>query len=57
MPGDDGVQASEVGLFDGEDVDVGDEAPDDEELTGEELAGIKASQDDPETPPADAEAS
>jgi hypothetical protein len=57
MPGDDAAKASEVGLFDGEDVDVGEEAPDDEELTGEELAGIRASQNDPDTPPANAEVS
>jgi hypothetical protein len=49
-------QASEVDLFD-EDVDVGEEAPEGEDFTEEELEGIRASQADPETPAADAEVS
>ncbi len=44
-----------IELFDGEDVDVGEEPPDGDDLTEEELAGIKASQDDPSSPPLDAE--
>ena len=56
-PGDD----QEFELFDGEDVDGGQaevEAPDDDDLTDDELAAIKASQDDPGTPgPDTAEAS
>jgi len=42
-----------LSLFDGEDVDVGDEAPEDDDQQADELAGIRASQDDPDTPPAD----
>lgn len=54
MPGDD---PSEIGLFDNEDVDVGEEAPGDDDFTDEELAGIAASQADPDTPDPDAEVS
>lgn len=58
MPENDPGPAEAVSLFDGEDVDVGDEAPDGEDQPADELAAIKASQDDPDTPPADtAEAS
>jgi hypothetical protein len=42
-------------LFDGDDVDVGDDPPDDPELSDEEVAAIRASQTDPQTPPLDAE--
>jgi hypothetical protein len=54
MPGDD---PSEIALFDDEDVDVGEEAPDDDDFTDEELAGVAASQADPDTPDPDAEVS
>ncbi len=58
MADNDPGPADAVSLFDGEDVDVGDEAPDDRGQATEELAAIRASQDDPDTPPADsAEAS
>ena len=46
---------AQVSLFDGEDVDTGEEAPAHEDFTTEELAGIRASQQDGDTPPADAE--
>jgi hypothetical protein len=36
--------------FDDEDVDLGEEAPSDEELTADELEAIAESQDDPGTP-------
>ena len=49
--------AAHVDLFDDEDVDVGEEAPDDDNLTTDELAAIRASQADPTTPPPDAEVS
>jgi hypothetical protein len=42
-------------LFDGDDVDVGDDPPDDPELSDAEVAAIRASQADPATPPLDAE--
>jgi hypothetical protein len=44
-------------LFDGEDVDVGDDPPDDPELSDAEVAAIRASQADPATAPPDAEGS
>jgi hypothetical protein len=53
MPDNDSLPAGAVSLFDGEDVDVGQEAPDDEDQAAEELAGIESSQEDPNTPPAD----
>jgi hypothetical protein len=56
MSNDDVGQASEVDLFD-EDVDVGEEAPEGEDFTDEELKGIRESQADPATPAADAEVS
>jgi hypothetical protein len=43
----------DVDLFDDDDVDEGESAPDDEDFTEEELAAIKASQADPNTAPAD----
>ena len=49
--------AAHVDLFDDEDVDVGEEAPDDDNLTTDELAAIRTSQADPTTPPPDAEVS
>ncbi len=42
-----------VELFDGEDVDVGDEPPDDDDMTPDEVAAVRASQQAPDTPPAD----
>ncbi|MEU2614200.1 hypothetical protein ABZ570_21845 [Micromonospora sp. NPDC007271] len=57
MPGDETVQASEVGLFDNEDVDVGEEAPDDDDFTDDELAAIMASQAESDTADPDAEVS
>lgn len=47
--------AGQFGLFDGEDVDLGEVAPTDEELTAEELAAMQASIDDRSTPPPTAE--
>jgi hypothetical protein len=38
-------------LFDGDDVDVGEAAPETDELTDDEMAVISASMADPETPP------
>ena len=52
------MKLHEVGddeLFDGEDVDTGDDPPDDDDISDAEVAAIKASQADPSTPPADAE--
>ncbi|MGR6318873.1 hypothetical protein Q2K19_31625 [Micromonospora soli] len=57
MPGDEAAQASEVSLFDNEDVDVGEEAPDDDDFTDEELAAILASQAESDTADPDAEVS
>ncbi|WP_460459739.1 hypothetical protein [Angustibacter peucedani] len=42
-----------VELFDGEDVDTGDE-PEGDDLSPEEVAAIRASQQDPGSPPLDA---
>jgi hypothetical protein len=50
---DDGAADEDVDLFDGDDVDEGESAPEDEDFAEAELAGIKASQEDPETAPAD----
>lgn len=52
------MKDNEVGvfdLFDGEDVDVGDDPPEDADIGDDEVAAIKASQADPSTPPLDAE--
>jgi hypothetical protein len=49
------MKDDEVGLFDGEDVDTGDEPPDDDDISAAEVAAIRASQADPATPPPDAE--
>lgn len=57
MQDDEAVQASEVGLFDNEDVDVGEEAPENDDFTDEELAAIMASQAESDTADPDAEAS
>jgi hypothetical protein len=43
--------ATSMHLFDGEDVDVGEAAPDTDELTADELAVITASMADPDAPP------
>lgn len=44
-------------LFDGTDVEAdGDDVPDGDELTPDEIASIRASQADPSTSPPDAEA-
>ena len=49
------MKDDDVELFDGEDVDDGDEPPDDDDIEDDEVAGIRASQADPSTPPLDAE--
>lgn len=52
------MKDNEVGvfdLFDGEDVDVGDEPPESDDIGEDEVAAIKVSQADPTTPPLDAE--
>jgi hypothetical protein len=43
--------APSLNLFDGDDVDTGEEEPDTDELTADELAVITASMADPTTPP------
>ena len=43
-----------VELFDGEDVDTGADPPDGDDLSPAEIAAIKASQQDPGSPPLDA---
>jgi hypothetical protein len=47
---------AQIDLFD-EDVDTGEEAPEGDELTTEEIEAIKAGQADPDTPAPDAEVS
>lgn len=52
------VKDTETGpseLFEGDDVDVGDDPPDDPDLSDAEVAAIRASQADPATPPLEAE--
>jgi hypothetical protein len=47
---------ADIELLDGVDVGGDDDAPDGDELSADELAAIRASQDDPSTSPPDAEA-
>ena len=44
-------EPSDDELFDGENVDVGDDPPDDDDISEAEVAAIRASQADPATPP------
>jgi hypothetical protein len=55
-PGQPTLADGDIDLFD-EDVEAsGEQAPDGDQLTDTEFAAIRASQADPSTPPADAEA-